>query len=288
MDEYYEEKLEFFEAEGNLPFSVFLQNNASEWHYHRYLELIYCVEGLSIIMVGQQCLECMKGDFIIVHTMEPHLTRPASTNSQLLCVQIDLSIMDNTYGSFYESQFFLSFIKGEAPYKQHIRTQRGTLLESILSELLIEYQQKKQGYEMCIRGNFLRLFIYLIRNKFIEIIDNQQNNKDMERIRPVLDYLEKEINSDISVAKAASIAHMSYYHFCRLFKKVTGKTFVEYQNFIRLKKAEKLLVTTSMTVTDIAYETGFGSVAYFARFYKRETGQSPTSFRKKFITPIKG
>ena len=56
--------------------------------------------------------------------------------------------------------------------------------------------------------------------------------------------MEQHIETELSVAAAAKIACMSYYHFCRLFKKVIGKTFVEYQNFIRIRRAEKLLITT--------------------------------------------
>ena len=73
---------------------------------------------------------------------------------------------------------------------------------------------------------------------------------------------EQHIETELSVAAAAKIACMSYYHFCRLFKKVIGKTFVEYQNFIRIRRAEKLLITTDRTITNIAFETGFGSVSY--------------------------
>lgn len=276
------EQIDFFEAKDYLPFSIFLFDQlASDWHFHKFLELLYCIHGRYDIMVNGHNYECECGDFVIIHTMEPHLTRPVDKGCQLLCVQFDLSVLDNNFSSVYESQFLLPFIRGMASYKQHIRTQRGTMLESILSELLIEYQQKKPGYEMCIRGNFLRLFTYLIRNKYIEIVDTLFDNEDLDRIRPVIDYLEKEIKNDLTVSQAAAKSCMSYYHFCRLFKKVTGKTFVEYQNFVRIKKAEKLLTTTSMTITDIAYHTGFGSVAYFNRIYKRETGQSPMCYRKK-------
>lgn len=85
--------------------------------------------------------------------------------------------------------------------------------------------------------------------------------------------MEQHIETELSVAAAAKIACMSYYHFCRLFKKVIGKTFVEYQNFIRIRRAEKLLITTDRTITNIAFETGFGSVAYFNKYLRRKLGK---------------
>ena len=157
---------------------------------------------------------------------------------------------------------------------------KGSLLESILSEILVEYQKKQPGYEMYIKGDILRLFSCLVRTKVIEIGERNVNFQDLERIKPVIDYMEQHIETELSVAAAAKIACMSYYHFCRLFKKVIGKTFVEYQNFIRIRRAEKLLITTDR-ITNIAFETGFGSVAYFNRVFKKETGQAPANYRKK-------
>lgn len=270
----------FFEAEKNLPFSIFLYSQTpSEWHCHKFIELLYCIRGRYDIMVNGETYPCESGDFVIIHTMEPHLTRPVDDKGELLCVQFDLSVMDNTYSTLYESQFLLPFIRGKVPFKKYIRTQRGTMLESILSEILIEYQNKKPGYQMCIRGNFFRLFTYLIRNQVISVVEKEVDSEDVERIRPVVEFLEDDEVSELSVSEAASIACMSYYHFCRLFKKVTGKTFVEYQNFVRIKKAEKLLTTTTKSITDIAFEVGFGSAAYFNRIFKRETNQSPVSYR---------
>ena len=120
---------------------------------------------------------------------------------------------------------------------------------------------------MYIKGDILRLFSCLVCTKVIEIGERNVNFQDLERIKPVIDYMEQHIETELSVAAAAKIACMSYYHFCRLF--------------IRIRRAEKLLITTDRTITNIAFETGFGSVAYFNRVFKKETGQAPANYRKK-------
>lgn len=277
-----EQQTKLFQKDGDLPFSVYLyeEDIPGSWHCHKYLELNYCIEGSCLIKVNGESYECRSGDFVIIHTMEGHsLTR--TPDCKILGVQMDLSVLDVPNSVFYESQYLLPFIRGKVSYQQRIRTQKGSMLESILSEILIEYQRKSLGYEMYIRGDILRLFAYLIRTEVIEIVDKDVNFQEIQRIRPVIDHMENNIGTELSVAEASKIACMSYYHFCRLFKKVTGKTFVEYQNFIRIKQAEKLLITTDSTILDIAFNTGFGSIAYFTRVFKKETGETPANYRKK-------
>ena len=276
------EELLFYDIYQDLPFSIFLcADYKSDWHYHKYFELIYCLNGQYGVMVNGHEYECTVGDFVIVHIMEPHVTEPLSIGAEIFCLQLDSSFFDNNCRIICESQYLLPFIRKNAPYKQYFHTEQNDILRTIVSEMMNEYQYKRVGFEMSISGNILRLFANLGRRQFIEISNAQINIEEYRRIKPIIDQIETEYNGDMNVTQAASIACMSYYHFCRLFKKITGKTFVEYHNFIRLRKAEKLLRTTTKTITEIAFEIGFGSAAYFSRVYKKEYGKPPIRCRKR-------
>lgn len=78
-----------------------------------------------------------------------------------------------------------------------------------------------------------------------------------------------------SITQIAHDAGMSLSRFQRTVKRLTGRTPVEYINYVRLVRARRLLATKSGTVSDIAYQCGFNSVAYFCKQYKREFGQTP-------------
>lgn len=277
-----EQEIRLFQKDRDLPFSIYLYDFdiSAEWHCHKHLELDYCIEGTCSVKVNGEDYELNPGDLIIIHTMEGHSLIPG-LGCKVLGVQIDLSVFEDFNNFFYESQYLLPFIRGKATYQQCIRAEKGSILENILSEILIEYQKKLVGYEMYIRGNILRLFAYLIRTGRIENIDKKSNAQEMQRIKPVLDYMETNMGTEFSISLAARMCCMSYYHFCRLFKKITGRTFVEYQNFVRIKQAERLLVTTDFTILEIALKTGFGSVAYFTRVFKKEVGDTPAHYRKK-------
>ena len=59
----------------------------------------------------------------------------------------------------------------------------------------------------------------------------------------------------------------------------------EYQNICRIKKAQILLRETSLTMTEIAMETGFGSLPYFERVFRKATAQTPMQYKKSHPSP---
>ena len=73
---------------------------------------------------------------------------------------------------------------------------------------------------------------------------------------------------------------MSYSYFSRCFKNVTGKTFKEYLNMVRINHAQRLLATTTLSVTQVALECGYNNISYFIAVYKSLKGETPLSSRR--------
>jgi AraC-like DNA-binding protein len=70
----------------------------------------------------------------------------------------------------------------------------------------------------------------------------------------------------------------TYFH--KLFKSSTGKTLREYVEDMRIKEAIRLMISTDMTLTQIAYECGFSSQAYFNYAFKRKMSSPPREYIK--------
>lgn len=110
-----------------------------------------------------------------------------------------------------------------------------------------------------------------------------QRNAYLSRINKVIDYINHNIDSELTLPVLAGVANFSPYHFHRIFKGMMGENLNDFIQRIRLEKAANLLrYQPSHSVTEIALHCGFSSSAVFARSFRGHFGVSATSYRKSF------
>jgi AraC-like DNA-binding protein len=105
---------------------------------------------------------------------------------------------------------------------------------------------------------------------------------DRERIHPIFAYVVENFRATISLEKAASIAGMSPNAFCRYFKKITRKTFMDTVIQHRLDYAMRQLVQTNDPISGICFDSGFGDISHFHKIFRSRMHISPLGYRKKF------
>ena len=93
-------------------------------------------------------------------------------------------------------------------------------------------------------------------------------------------FLQAHLTEPIRLAQVAAAAHLSPYHFCRVFRTATGMTFTEYVSRLRVERAKSLLAEPSARVSEVAFATRFGSISQFNTVFREWTRQSPTQYRK--------
>ncbi len=96
-------------------------------------------------------------------------------------------------------------------------------------------------------------------------------------------YLQKNYGSKIQISDACQLLNMSTGSFSRFIKKSTGKTFVDYLNDLRIGYATRSLIEKDQSISEIAYQCGFNSIANFNRRFKKNKGCTPTEYRKEFL-----
>jgi len=108
-----------------------------------------------------------------------------------------------------------------------------------------------------------------------------KGNQNQQRINIVFQYVQQQFKNGISLREAASLIHLSQSAFCKFFKRISGKTFSDYVNDIRIAHACQLLIESDMLIEQIAYESGFDSLTYFNRIFLKKKETKPGSFRKR-------
>jgi AraC-like DNA-binding protein len=124
-------------------------------------------------------------------------------------------------------------------------------------------------------------------NVLMEALDDFMNSIFLQGVSPVspvvgkaLDYIAANFTESVSLEEIADAAGLSTFRIAHLLKEATGKTALQNVHYLRIQEARRLLETSDMSCTDIAYETGFGDQSYFIKQFRKWMGITPAKYRK--------
>ena len=103
------------------------------------------------------------------------------------------------------------------------------------------------------------------------------------RLRLAVELMHAHMHRDLALEEIAAAAHLSPFHFARLFKKLTGATPHAYLAGLRAARAQALLAETDLPVTEVGARVGYMSSSHFARAFRQATGLSPRAYRKALV-----
>lgn len=101
------------------------------------------------------------------------------------------------------------------------------------------------------------------------------------KLRQTIDYIQSNLERDLSLAQLANIAHVSSHHFGKLFKQSMGVTPHQYVLKCRIERAKKLLSNQKLTLTEISLATGFCHQSHFTNAFRRYTTITPRQYRDR-------
>jgi AraC-like DNA-binding protein len=106
--------------------------------------------------------------------------------------------------------------------------------------------------------------------------------EDDDKMKLVYEYIQKNFDNKITLDDVSDIASMSPVSFNRFIKKRTNKTFVNYLNDIRVGYAARWLVEKDLSISEIAFKSGFNNIANFNRIFKSIKNTTPSQYREEF------
>lgn len=252
------------------------------YHYHDYIELLYAVDADGCIWCNEEPIPFETGNLVIVNSNMPH-SITMERYSEFICIKFSPNILYADESSLFEYKYIIPFLYNNAHKKVFGGNDINYInMKELFFNIMEEWNGKEPGYELIIRADILRLWAAIFRcwNK------NENNNiRVTDTIKNALLYIEEHFEN-ITEAEVAEYCHVSYNHFSFLFKNTIGKSFSEYINFLRISKAEKLLLSSEKSITDIALETGFSTASYFISKFKAYKGITPKKFRKNITTNL--
>lgn len=178
-------------------------------------------------------------------------------------------------GSYPESLMSRGLFHPQKPFVQVGPSQ--TLL-ALFHQLLETIQTAAAGYHQVIPGIALQI-LGLVH----AVSSNQKQDQDptASLIAKAQFLLQESLEKPVDMAQLVRELPMGYSRFRKAFKEITGQSPNQYHLNLRLNKAKELLTCTSLNINEISYKTGFESVFYFSKLFKKKNGISPKFYRKK-------
>lgn len=146
--------------------------------------------------------------------------------------------------------------------------------QCVFTSWVQRYSQWPLHDKMWMRGCLLMLF-----SRFLEAATQKPWTHD-ERMRGIVDHIQSHLCEDISIDTLSSLCCISRAYLIRLFKKHLGLSPLHYINQRRVERAQLLLMTSEMTVKQIAYSLGYNDHGYFIRLFRKYTGVTPLEYKR--------
>ncbi len=147
----------------------------------------------------------------------------------------------------------------------------------IFQRMILELQLCKPLYEEMLTSLLNDLMLLICRQMQL----GRQRDTMQSKILEAIAYFGEHYNRDVSVREYAKSHHISTNHFIRSLKQYTGMTPKQYVTSLRIANAQMLLESSGYTIQEIADFVGYGDALYFGRVFKRETGETPSQYRKQ-------
>lgn len=225
-------------------------------HRERYDSFlaIYVLDGSMSLEQSGRSFVADKGELLLVDCYQPH-TYYANGHATILWVHFDGGSSRNWF--------------------EHL-TQKSQMIKAstdcmdIMASVIEGIRSNRDEY-------FLSGLIHALLCTLSHVPAPTKNTSSS--IKKAIAYMEENLEQDLTVAQIASLVHFSAPYFSKVFKGVTGSSPYSYLIDIRIKKAKKLLIQSTLPISVIASETGFQSTENFIYCFKQRNGISPLKFR---------
>lgn len=264
------------------PVEVFVSCNQKEKinslvHWHDCFELQYILNGRAKQIINEKEFEVKKGDIIFIKSGDIHTTFcEINDDTNILVIKFMPSIVNAEYSRLANSKYIAAFLNSDkASNLDNLEHDERNILIGLLDEIFNEFEIKKNAYEFIIKGDIYKLIANAVRFNLIAVPNNKIDIVSFERMQKILSFIEQRYMLEINLEDISKMLNMNYSYTSRYFKSLTGKTFKEYLDYIRICEADKLLIKRIDSIYNISSKCGFSSQQAFNRVYKRLRGYSP-------------
>lgn len=252
-----------------------------EWHWHTEFEFVYVETGTVYFGISDKQFALSEGQGVFINSKILH--RYFSQGNAIVPNFVLMPYFIAAQDSLIYQKYVLPIMASPMDYQifsQDIPWQAEVL--SLMREMMAA-QEKASDVELVNSYLIQKIWHILYQNTDVEYMGKKENYSasSQARLQLMMQYIHQDFAYNISLSDIADQAKVSKSTALNLFHRYLGISPVTYLVNYRLQEAAKLLASTEKKVTVISKDTGFDSVDYFCKAFKKYYKLTPTEYRKK-------
>jgi AraC-like DNA-binding protein/quercetin dioxygenase-like cupin family protein len=261
--------------QGDFPVKVYV-SSGKEYepipaHYHSDLELHLICHGSGLYSISGVNYQFEKNSVLVIHKNEVHSPSVGSKGSiKNISLILAARVLKNRPAALAALQSL------ETVHHLILTDTQAAAAECLLMWALEECEHKDLHWKGTI-VNYIEALLAVLQRASLGHLSGYKDKDPL--MQEILSYLNSEFTETISLIEVANRFGLSSYTLSKSFKRYVGMGFREYLIQLRVNEARKLLESTNMTVSAIAYQVGFGSLSAFNSDFLRLTGVTPGAYR---------
>lgn len=256
-------------------------------HWHPEYEIVLQLDGYTEFMIDGSLYHVNAGEALFFHGSCVHGHADRYTRyGHYICFSFGEDFLFPDPNSYIYNRFFMPFQSGQYTFTKLVTDQSAygrvvlPLLQTLFS-LSARIPENALSIQICL----LRIFeAMLCQNAFDRCALHPSRH---ELIKSALWYINQNYTSPISVKDISAFLNISPDHFSRLFKAAVGASPKEYMMDLRIRRSiHELTVNPDLSLSEIAFTSGFSDPNYFARAFRTKLGISPSDYLKHIHSPF--
>ena len=265
-------------------FSLMINPRLSDlfyWHFHPEYEMVYIEAASGTRHIGEHISTYTESDLVFIGSNIPHLNFDygVKTAYRKIVVHLKKDFIENQFVGIPElnpiTQLFEKSKHGLA---------FGGEMKKIIGEKLFELEHLNDFQQYIQLLEILNMLANIPDPELLhdQAYNNKVSEREQGRLRGIYAFVDKNYHKKINLEEVAAISSMSKEAFCRYFKKVSNYTFIEFLNRYRISHSKRILMS-GKSVSEACYQSGFESLSYFSRTFKKVASENPRAFRKRYL-----
>lgn len=251
-------------------------------HYHDYTELLFGLSGTARVCIGNRSTELSPGYLVVIQAGDAHNVFYDGAPCEYIVVKFLPQLLIASEQTGAELGYALTLME-QSPDRQSVFSPtelEGTDIPLVLRRMMEEWDGAQFGYELSLRADVTRVILFLLRRwrETSPWMRESARPTEREHLQRALAYI-GEHYAEVCERDVAEVCGVSTVVISRLFNLTMKCSFTDYVLSVRLREAERLLLTTDKSVTEIALQVGFSTVAYFIAKFRNAKGVTPYRFR---------